>query len=261
MANEDSQSTAVAGTDPTLNLIDCLGMATPEALGCLVKVLCKGLQAIDGEVSKIIILLHGGKLDFKKIVRSIDGTIKSCDHGIDDTCRIINIVTKHVLDSQNNINGLTIKKWMEALCQNYFYCSDEFKLGLILSLLELAGSWDRRIPQDFNDGLDDILVHLVNNAQGISKHLLDEKYRGRLSNAIKRCFRCSDHSKVFTSVNIGDLSSRVREQFDYLAGTEILSLVILKEMNYAFFGSLNTEEATKLIKRGLATPEPTKPTV
>ncbi|MFA6594045.1 MAG: hypothetical protein WCT16_02185 [Candidatus Buchananbacteria bacterium] len=270
MANGNSESTAVADTNPP-DLMECLKTATPEALSCLAEVLCKGLQVMDSKVLKIIILLHGSKPNFREIIEIIDSIVKSSNHGIDDTCRIINTVTKNVLDSQSNINGLvgqntinglTIKEWMGALRNYYLYFSNELMLGVILSLLELAGSWDRRIPQDFNDGLDDILIHLVSNAhRGIPRHLLDEKYCGRLSNAIKRYFHCGDHSKVFTSINLDkDLSNRVLDQSDLSFGAEErLSLVVLEQINYAFFGSLRVREATKFIKRGLATQEPTKP--
>jgi len=261
MATENSESTAVAGSSQSINSIERLVNATPKALDCLAAVLGNGLPWRDQRILTSIILLHGHKPNFEMIIESIGNAIKNCPNGIDDACYIIDKVTSHILKHQS---GILVKEWLEELrlhCARRCY-EDEFILSIPLCLLELANrSHSHSVSQDFLTGLDNILIGLINHAHaGVPEHLLDSKYCGRLSNAIKAYFRHGDRSRVFASINVDkNLSPGVFKEFKLTPGIDLrLSLVILEQVNYAYIGSLTPQEAAELIRKGLtSTPEPT----
>lgn len=238
------------------SLSDAFAAATPEEIEEFAKQMNLGHPLSNAAVNLAVLMLQSEVPSLGLIIKNLSGMGQ---YSADVIANNIRLVTAHILVRDSKF----VEEWMRALlnsCRNFYYY-DQFLLGLPLGLLELVHKSEYDLPEEYIDGLDSILVALINRPdKGISDDYFNDNYSGRLSNAVKGYFkiRIGDDKpskmahvkRVLARVN--DLDGSLPISFnDGFHGLPVmktrLNLTILDHINYAFFKMLDPKEAADFI--------------
>ncbi|MFA6526378.1 MAG: hypothetical protein WCT26_03125 [Candidatus Buchananbacteria bacterium] len=236
------------------SLSEVFAAATPEEIEEFSKQLNLGRPLSNAAVQQAFLMLQSDVPPYGWIIKNLSEMGR---YKVDEVANNFRQVTAHILVR----GGKLVEEWMKSLlysCKHYHF-SDQLMLGLPLGLLELVQKSDYDLPKEYFDGLDSILVELINYAdKGILDQYFDDNYRGRLSNAVKGYFNIgNDRSSNMAHVRrvlarIKDLDDSKSVSFnDGFICLPImktrLNLTLLNHINYAFFKMLDPKEAVDLI--------------